>query len=779
MPIFTFTSPEGKSYTVNGPDGATKEQAFYVLQQQLAGGAASSSKSQDMDEHGIPLPTGAAERMADEAAQVKKKEPSMLDKIVGAGEAGLNLVSSIPAAIPGSIAAVKNILTNGKFGTNEGVREAENKFADVSSTYAYEPRTEVGKEYAANVANAINDSGIVGIPQLELARLAQTIPSAAKGAKLAFNKATGRTPLAAQAAAELAATTPEEASAVNAASGSRVPESDPTLYRFTKQVEGGNLPDAEKMERAQVLQRIGMDQARESAIAGDSAEAANQAQIAKFTQEPAGLAAKDIFDSERTALQKHASNIVADTGGSYGVDESSLNARGQTIATPFDELRQYFNAETDMLYKMADDASKGAPETNLKSLKKFLETKSNFSGKAENSTLGNGISHYLYEQGIMDGDGNLLPVTPKQAEGIKQYINGQWSPGTSGLSGKIKGLIDKDVFKGAGEDIYAKARNMYKMQKATLDNPNGISKLMDFDPHTPINRATPFEKIPDTLTRLPAAQFGHVIDVLDKMIDPIYQTPDILVLQAHDALNEIRAHMANALLEIGSKQKGQWNATGVTQYLKNNSAKFKMAFGPDVLSKIRDLNDAGHILSADKSYPGAAAQAALAVKNGLLPRIAGKSLAGVGGLAGSFGGPIVAGAGAAVGNAAGDSIASKIGGAASLKKFNSGIVNLSDYKPQSLPVSSIEPVEATAQYDRLQRLRNEIGSIKASTLPVVYDGSINDQLLQNERASRNQESKLADEIARMKELKRQQAMKDLSNAPTVDAAIDAFQRVNF
>lgn len=36
MPTFEFTSPEGKSYTVEGPAGATQEQAFQILQQQLA-----------------------------------------------------------------------------------------------------------------------------------------------------------------------------------------------------------------------------------------------------------------------------------------------------------------------------------------------------------------------------------------------------------------------------------------------------------------------------------------------------------------------------------------------------------------------------------------------------------------------------------------------------------------------------------------------------------------------------------------------------------------------
>lgn len=40
MPSFTFTSPDGKNYTVEGPDGATKEQAFAQLQGSLKGGTA-------------------------------------------------------------------------------------------------------------------------------------------------------------------------------------------------------------------------------------------------------------------------------------------------------------------------------------------------------------------------------------------------------------------------------------------------------------------------------------------------------------------------------------------------------------------------------------------------------------------------------------------------------------------------------------------------------------------------------------------------------------------
>jgi cell division septum initiation protein DivIVA len=45
MPDFTLTSPEGKSYTVTGPEGATQEQAFQVLQQQLAAGTAKEAST--------------------------------------------------------------------------------------------------------------------------------------------------------------------------------------------------------------------------------------------------------------------------------------------------------------------------------------------------------------------------------------------------------------------------------------------------------------------------------------------------------------------------------------------------------------------------------------------------------------------------------------------------------------------------------------------------------------------------------------------------------------
>lgn len=46
MPTFEFTSPDGKKYSVDGPQGATKEQAFEILQAQISGDKAAPAAAE-------------------------------------------------------------------------------------------------------------------------------------------------------------------------------------------------------------------------------------------------------------------------------------------------------------------------------------------------------------------------------------------------------------------------------------------------------------------------------------------------------------------------------------------------------------------------------------------------------------------------------------------------------------------------------------------------------------------------------------------------------------
>jgi hypothetical protein len=61
MPDFTFTSPQGQSYTITGPEGATPEQAFGILQHGLASGAIKPNAA----------PAAAAESAKDEPSLVQ------------------------------------------------------------------------------------------------------------------------------------------------------------------------------------------------------------------------------------------------------------------------------------------------------------------------------------------------------------------------------------------------------------------------------------------------------------------------------------------------------------------------------------------------------------------------------------------------------------------------------------------------------------------------------------------------------------------------------------
>ncbi len=250
--------------------------------------------------------------------------------------------------------------------------------------------------------------------------------------------------------------------------------------------------------------------------------------------------------------------------------------------------------------------------------------------------------------------------------------------------GQLKDAIDQDVAKGAGEDIYSDARATARLKKQTLDNPNGVSQLFDKDPQTPLNRVTPFVKIPDTLTRLDPEQFRNVLRTLQEM--PLEIQP-----QAQAAIGEIKGHLANKLLDAGTNKapEAQWNAPNVNQAIKQNQAKLNIAFGGDAqaVQSIRDLQSAGNILRADKSYPGAAAQAANALKRGFMTHalnaVGGSIGAGVGSyLGGPFGGAV----GAAVGERAAGRVSSAATEQAAVNRFRSGLTKLSDVvRPSSNP----------------------------------------------------------------------------------------------
>lgn len=451
-----------------------------------------------------------------------------------------------------------------------------------------------------------------------------------------------------------------------------------------------HVDPASREQNLQALRDVGMENIRESAISGNAAQAAREFQHGKITSEPAGMHWFDQFQTETEAMKNHVQRIVDGTAGRTGLDESSMTRKGMDIAAPYDAAREYFEKAKTALYNDADKAAGGLPNVKLDGLAKMLDTDSTFEGRAEKSALRKGIRAYLREQSIVDADGNMQPITAKTAEGLRKYLNGEWSPQNAGLIGKIKGALDNDVYDsaGAGSDIYAAGRAMHQLEKQTLDNPNGIAKIMDSDPYTPVNRNTDFHKIPDKIMTLSEDQFKHIIDTYRNL-------PPELQPLSERAIATLKSHYAEKMLDAGAESgrgnpRQLWNTGGVKTFVGDNSAKIPMLFDMGELKQIDSMLKAGEVLRVNPAYPGAAAQLANASKAGLMSNLLGRAGGGLGGLVGAVtAGPAGAAAGGLAGEAAAGALLKRSGERAALAAAKKAIIN----EHRQAPMPPMSPVE--------------------------------------------------------------------------------------
>jgi hypothetical protein len=426
-------------------------------------------------------------------------------------------------------------------------------------------------------------------------------------------------------------------------------------------------------QRQQVLGNVGVTRMRKSAIDANEAAAATDYQLSKYTSEPAGMAALDQFAHERDALAAHVQGMIDRTGAVSGLDESALQAKGQDIAAPYDAAREYFENAKNSLYDIANQraaASKAPVATGpLDALLADPDFKATLMAKDQHGLLHTIESQYQRFKAL-GPDGQM---TMTNAERFRKWLNAVWSPDKSHALGQVKVALDEGVFKAAGTDVYQAARGLHMLEKRVFEDPHGISHLFDSDPYTPINRATPYNKIPDAIINLSPDQFAHIVDTYKNL-------PPALQPAAQKALATLRAHYADKFLNAGTatnygNARQLWNRGGINNLVRNNSAKLPLVFDAHELAQLRDLVDAGNILAVNASYPGASAQAAQALKRGMMSRVAGKATAAIGGGAGALFGPAGAGAGALLGDAVGSKIIDHIGERKALAEFKKSIID--------------------------------------------------------------------------------------------------------
>jgi hypothetical protein len=165
MPAFTFTSPQGKSYTVEGPEGATKEQAFGILQQQLAGPKMGPKDIPDSAPQGAP---GASPPV--------QENRGLPEKIEGALEAGASMASSATTGLlgraGGMLGGLAGQVATGQLGTQEGAAGVARTAEEGAQKMTFSPSNLSAQDYLGMVQRAIEISKIEGLGPTEALAMA-------------------------------------------------------------------------------------------------------------------------------------------------------------------------------------------------------------------------------------------------------------------------------------------------------------------------------------------------------------------------------------------------------------------------------------------------------------------------------------------------------------------------------------------------------------------------------------------------------------------------------
>jgi len=180
MPAFTFTSPEGKNYTVEGPAGATKEQAFGILQTQLAGPKLGPKDVPDQP------PAQGNSGQPDNGASL------LTDKVKGGLGAAATLASGATTGLlgraGGTLGGIAGQVATGELGTQEGAARAAQGAEEGAQKLTYTQSTPESQSILEGVGRVVDKTKLAGLGPMAVpsAGRVSELVSGAKGDAVRF-----------------------------------------------------------------------------------------------------------------------------------------------------------------------------------------------------------------------------------------------------------------------------------------------------------------------------------------------------------------------------------------------------------------------------------------------------------------------------------------------------------------------------------------------------------------------------------------------------------------
>lgn len=425
-------------------------------------------------------------------------EPTVGEKIVGAGETALTLATSATGGtvgmIGGTLKGLAEQILSGKFGTPEAAKLVEQEAMKGAQALTYAPRTEAGQEMARETGQFLAETippviPVVGPPGAVMSGIRAAQPAVATTARQATTAARQATAPVVQAVKETAQTA---ASKAKQAVGLEVP---PRATPGTPGSAGAMGVDV-ATQRAMKAQELPVP------IKLTEGQKTRQFEDVRFERETAklpevGEPLRERFAQQNQQLRQNLDAFIDMTGAQAGESEFR-RATGMAVNEALRSRAARDKARIRVLYKEAEKAGELASPANLSPIADYLNQ--NRAGRSSAPIMGT-FAEELKVQGIGSGslvDGTLQigEVSLGQAEALRKAINRfvkSNDPNDVRVASELKQLIDTQT-EGLGGNLYQQARAARARYAADYENIGLVKNLLGFKRGT-TDRAIALEEV--------------------------------------------------------------------------------------------------------------------------------------------------------------------------------------------------------------------------------------------------------------------------------------------
>jgi hypothetical protein len=371
--------------------------------------------------------------------------PSMVENVVGAGEAALTTTTGMTGgtlgALGGTLKGLAEQILAGKFGTLEANRAVEEAAMKGAEALTYAPRTQAGKEMTAAVGEAAQSlvpmTGLTG----EVAAIAQAAKPAAQAVKPVVSAAKEKVVTTAKAAADKLipeALKPESRAPGVGTMGSA--GSAGVEAATIRQMRADELPVPMKLTRGQKTRDFA-DQRFESETAKDPT---------------LGEPIRERFREQRQQLVQNMDAFI-DTTGAEAFDVTSI---GMSTDKALRQRAARDKARIRTLYKEAEKAGEMEAPVQMDTVAQFLTENR---PEAEVANVLKAAKAKAIQLGALvelpDGTLAAAPTTLKNIELLRRSISNSTNaePTNIKFASDLKRLIDTAT-EGLGGNLYKQAR---------------------------------------------------------------------------------------------------------------------------------------------------------------------------------------------------------------------------------------------------------------------------------------------------------------------------------